>query len=82
MERLDVVQDYQIDTYDQEDTLDDKKQITEETSDTETKENEKINKRPRRKIQVKASSASKLNLKGRNMTPNPPTQEGKYIIHA
>ena len=59
MERLDVVQDYQIDTYDQEDTLDDKKQITEETSDTETKENEKINKRPRRKIQVKASGASK-----------------------
>ena len=52
MERLDVVQDYQIDTYDQEDTLDDKKQITEETSDTETKENEKINKRPRRSNEV------------------------------
>ena len=59
MERLDVVKDYQIDTYDQEDTLDDKKQITAKTSDTETKEREKINKRPRRKIQVKVLSASK-----------------------
>lgn len=48
IEQLYVVQDCKVDTDDQEDPLDKNKQITAETSNIETKEDENTNKRARR----------------------------------